>query len=88
MARWLSASERSKNGTAHRIPLSPEARAVLAEVPRGAGPFVFSSTDGMRPVSGYTTAKRGFDRLAKEAASSEGAEPPEAWSFHDLRRTV
>jgi integrase len=84
---WTIPSERSKNGTAHVVPLSPQARAVLAEVPRGAGPFVFSSTDGMRPVSGFTTAKRRFDRLALEAARAEGVEPPTAWSFHDLRRT-
>lgn len=85
---WTIPAERSKNGEPHRIPLSAQARAVLAGMPRGEGPFVFSTTDGMRPVSGFTTAKRRTDRMAAAAAEKAGAEPPASWSLHDLRRTA
>jgi integrase len=47
---WTIPAERAKNGKPHAVPLSTQARAVLAALPRGAGPFVFSTQDGARPV--------------------------------------
>ena len=61
---WVIPAERSKNGLEHRIGLSPQARALFAAIPRGVGPFVFSTTDGMVPVSGFTTAKRQIGRAS------------------------
>ena len=87
--KWTIPAERAKNGKAHTIPLSKAARDVLAMVPRGdLGPFVFSTTDGFRPISGFTTDKRRMDRVTAELAKREGVEPPEPWALHDLRRTA
>ncbi len=70
--------ERTKGGKPHAVPLSPAAKAVLADLPRMAGcPFVFSTT-GTTPVSGWSRAKQQLDRLV-------GIEP---WRIHDLRRSV
>jgi integrase len=85
---WTIPAERAKNRQPHRIPLSAEARAVLASVERQAGPFVFSTTAGHRPLSGFTTAKRRADRMAAATAEAAGGEPLASWSLHDLRRTA
>lgn len=85
---WTIPASRSKNGLEHRIGLSVPAKRILAEIPRWGGPFVFSTTDGMRPVSGFTTAKKRIDRLVDELAAREGREPLAPWTLHDLRRTA
>ena len=86
---WTIPAARAKNGREHELPLSLPARALLAGVPRGKGPFVFSTTDGERPVSGFSRAKAISDRYAAELQDS--AEPPACpvapWRWHDLRRT-
>ena len=57
-------------------PLPARAMAVLGEMPRVDGcPYVF--TNGRRPISGFSKAKRAFD----EASGTSG------WTLHDLRRT-
>lgn len=85
---WTIPAERAKNGKPHTIPLSVAARAVLATIPRGAGAFVFSTKDGVRPVSGFNHHKPLTDRLAAEIAEREGVAPVGAWTLHDLRRTA
>ena len=89
-ALWTLPAERTKTGEARVIPLSSAARAVLAEVPRWAltGEFVFTTTAGRRPVSGFSRAKARTDRIAAEVAAERGVEPPEPWGLHDLRRTA
>jgi integrase len=85
-AEWLMPGDRSKNGRAHTVPLSPLA---VAEIESFAGPnwpragFVFSTT-GTTRVSGHSRAKSRLDRLIRE---STGAELP-PWRLHDLRRTL
>lgn len=86
---WIIPADRTKNGRAHLVPLSEPARAVLRGLPRGrSGPFTFSTTDGAKPISGFTTARRRTDRLAAAAAARSGVEPPAPWKIHDLRRTA
>ena len=84
---WTLPAERAKNGREHQLPLSRPARTLLASVPRGEGPFVFSTTDGERPVSGFSRAKAITDRYVAEALAKAGAERMSAWRWHDLRRT-
>lgn len=84
---WTIPAERAKNGREHKLPLSQPARALLAAIPRGAGPFVFSTTDGERPVSGFSRAKSITDRYVAEDIARAGAEPMQEWRWHDLRRT-
>jgi integrase len=75
---WVIPSERSKNGKAHVVPLSPFALGLLGEVPRFLDcDYVFTTTR-KSPVSGFSKALR---RL------SEGSQTTD-WRWHDLRRTA
>lgn len=86
---WVIPRSRAKNRREHELPLSQPARAVLAAVPRGDGPFVFSTTGGERPVSGFSRAKAITDRYVTElqAPAEPPADPTAPWRWHDLRRT-
>lgn len=86
-AIWTIPAGKAKNGREHRVPLSGPARDLLSAVPRFTGPHVFTSGDGARPVSGFSKAKTRADALAAEIAKRAGVDPPEAWTWHDLRRT-
>ena len=58
---WIIPQERYKTGLELVIPLSPAAQAVLAAVPKiGKSGFVFT-TDGKRPIGGFSKFKRAFD---------------------------
>jgi integrase len=62
-AVWTIPGSRMKNGDAHEVPLSPLALDILGSLPRfQRGAFVFSSTDGRRPVSGFSKYKIRLDR--------------------------
>ena len=70
---------RTKNGKPHLIPLSAPARAILDAMPRGTGgEFLFSNSNGKRPVTAWGHAKGKIDAVAKI----------DPWRLHDLRRTV
>jgi integrase len=76
---WTIPKERSKNGRAHTVPLSPQAWAIIAAMPRLAGcPYVFT-VDGRSPIIGWAKAKT---RLSAKADIKEAG-----WRLHDLRRT-
>jgi site-specific recombinase XerD len=78
------AAHRTKNRREHFVPLAPMARDVLTSVPRLAGcPYIFS-TNGRRPVSGWSKVKRRLDALMEEELGHALREP---WRLHDLRRT-
>lgn len=59
---WTLPKERVKNNVEHVVPLSAQAAAILAALPRvhSREGFIFT-TNGERPVSGFSTAK---DRIA------------------------
>ena len=74
-----------KTGKPQVVPLSAQARAILAALPRGgAGPFLFSSDGGARPVSGFSKAKARLDR----AIAQRLGHPLPPWVVHDLRRSM
>jgi integrase len=77
-ADWTLPAERNKAKVDLVRPLSALALAVLAQMPRGEGPFVFSTTGGARPLSGYSKFKAAFDR----ACGCSG------WRLHDCRRSA
>lgn len=85
---WTIPTERAKNGVRHNVPLSPQAAALIANLPRQNGEFVFSTRGGKVPVSGFSKAKLGIDKAAgfldEEGQPIEGKEP---WRLHDLRHT-
>ena len=86
---WVLPAARSKNGKAHTVHLSEAAVCVLESVPRLEGTdLVFpatrvrrkgpdGSTPALRPISGFSVAKRRLD----EASEVTG------WTLHDLRRS-
>jgi integrase len=86
---WFIPSSRTKNRRQHELPLSNEARDILAEVPRGnEGPFIFSTSAGRRPVCGFSKSAAYTHRLAREKAEQWGVDIRDDWVVHDLRRTV
>lgn len=78
-ALWTIPAARMKGARAHVVPLAPDALALLRALPRfTAGDFVFTTTGGRKPVSGFSKAKARLD-----AASGVTG-----WVLHDLRRTA
>jgi integrase len=87
---WIVPSERYKTGLELVIPLSPAAQDVLAALPRiGKSAFVFT-TDGKRPLRGFSQLKRAFDAkvLAELRKQDPEAKALPNWTLHDLRRTA
>jgi integrase len=68
---------RAKTKKGRGIPLSPQAVAILAALPRLAGPYLLSAT-GERPRGDFARQKRYLD------ARLPGMPP---WVIHDLRRS-
>lgn len=98
-ALWSLPASRTKNGTAHTVPLSQAVLEILASVPRFDGSelvFPANTVAGRRAgnsISGISKVKSRLDQavaelIAKEAKDA-GVEPPslEPWRIHDLRRT-
>ena len=74
---WALPREATKGDRAHQVPLSPLVIQVLAALPR-TGAYIFTSTRGERPISGYSKIKARADKLAGF----------DDWRIHDLRRTA
>ena len=86
---WIIPPERYKTGLELVIPLSHAAKGALAAVPKiGKSGLVFT-TDGKRPIGGFSKFKRAFDAkvLAELRKQNSEAELPR-WTLHDLRRTA
>lgn len=88
---------RMKAKRPHEVPLTPPMIALLADLRKhreeeAKGAFVFSTTAGQRPISGFSKAKLALDaRVAKLREKELGEAPKEpipAWRLHDVRRTV
>jgi integrase len=75
---WVIPAARYKTGAEVALPLSAAAMQVLAEVPKIQGCDYLFSTDGRRPISGFSTFKLRFDLECGVRA----------WRLHDLRRTA
>jgi integrase len=73
---WTLPAARNKTKVELVRPLSIEARAVLPAKVDGC-PFVFT-TDGVAPLSAFSTFKLTFDKACGVAG----------WTLHDLRRTA
>jgi integrase len=67
-ALWTIPGTRMKNGDAHEVPLSQLALGILASLPRfQGGTFLFSTTGGKRPVSGFSKFKSRLDKAMLRA---------------------
>jgi integrase len=70
------------------VPLADASVALLARLPRfaGGGRYVFSTTGGRRPVSGFSKPKERLDTIMQRFVGTEEKLLP--WRLHDLRRTA
>ena len=74
---WSIPSSRTKNSRPHQIHLSSQAIKILKSLPSGKDQSFLFSTNGVRPVSGFSKAKKRIDLLSGV----------DNWRFHDLRRS-
>lgn len=94
---WIIASERSKNGDPHLVPITDSALAIWKGSPsiKNDANLVFPSTVGTA-LSAISKMKKKLDAkilaLMKDEASEAGDDPDdvkfEDWRLHDLRRTA
>jgi integrase len=75
---WIIPAERMKSDRAHQVPLASDALALLSSLPRFSGDFVFTTSDGQKPVNGFSRTKERLDALSCVTE----------WRIHDLRRTM
>jgi integrase len=83
-ARIELPAERTKNHTAHIVPLSPQAVEIICAQPRfTGGEYVFTTGSGKTHVKGFSKGKAKVDA----AVSDTGVDLPQ-WRIHDVRRSV
>jgi integrase len=90
----ISSEQEGSKASPHVLPLTGEIEAILDECPH-QGPFVFSTTRGMRPLTMGSKLKSEVDRLMlaelKREAEEHREDPKkvklEPWTNHDIRRT-
>ena len=70
--------DRNKSGETIITPLLPHLQDILDGCPRGNGQYIFSTTLGEKPISGFSQI-RSF--LKKHSETSD-------WTFHDFRRSI
>jgi integrase len=91
---WTIPAARMKGDAAHEVPLSPLAIEIVSSLAkpeeRKPDSYVFSTTSGKAPISGFSKAKITLDRNINEerVRVDPTASPIEAFVFHDLRRTM
>jgi integrase len=84
---WVIPEERMKGGARHAVPLVPEILALLESLPRFAGgDYLFSTTGGKVPVSGFSKAKARLNKIMRMDVEAQGL-PFEPFVIHDIRRT-
>lgn len=93
-------AERMKAKRPHEVALSAPMIELLEGMTRGKGEYVFSSTDGERPIGGFAKLKTKLDKKVAELHAREMKEAranrrdvgrpkdPADWRLHDLRRTM
>lgn len=87
---WIIPGGRYKTKLDHAIPITDEARELIGSKPtdfKGNSWFIFSTTNGFRPFSGFSKAKRALDAEVAEIRKETGRGPMPRWTLHDLRRT-
>jgi integrase len=88
---WIIPGERYKNKLDHVIPLSEQARSLIGDKPegfKGNAWFVFSTTGGGKPFSGFSKAKKLLDAEIAKIRKAEDRPKMARWTLHDLRRTA
>jgi integrase len=94
---WTIPPERFKSDAVQLVPMAGQAATLVKALPQWVGgDFLFSTTAGRKPVSGFSKAKARLDqrmlRTLKALARKRGDDPKqvtlEPFVIHDVRRTV
>ena len=84
---WVIPEERMKGGAPHALPLVPQIQALLKSLPLFAGgDYLFSTTGGKKPISGFSKAKARLDKLMRLDLETKGLSF-QPFVIHDIRRT-
>ena len=78
---WTIPAELAKNGLAHRVPVSPQARSLLADVRQQTGRSVWVFASPRKKGAHIKTVTRAAQRIAEVAGLED-------FTAHDLRRTA
>ena len=70
--------DRNKSGGTIITPLLPHLKEIIESCSSGDGQFVFSTTDGAKPISAFSQIK---SQLQTASGTSD-------WTFHDFRRSM
>ena len=81
---WHLPGGRTKNEQPRTLPFPKAALEILRSLPTFRGPYVFSTTSGERPISGFSDLKERLDR--RVTVEFPPGQPD--WTLHDLRRTM
>lgn len=94
---WTIPKEKAKNGRAHEVHLSNIVMEIIQGLPQiGGEPRFALTTNGERPVSGFSKSKARLDTFMLDQLRAEIAEARngaaakaeiDPWILHDLRRT-
>jgi len=87
---WNIPAARMKAKRPHEVPLTLEMVALLRDLRehRGRGDYVFSTSLGERPISGFSKVKSRLDNTIVEMRCDAEESPLPAWTIHDIRRAV
>jgi integrase len=87
---WTIPGNRYKTKVDHVIPLTAVVKALIGEKPEGVDGnswFVFSTTSGEKPFSGFSKAKKALDTEITKRRKAGNRPAMSRWTLHDLRRT-
>jgi integrase len=94
---WLDTEHRAVEIPASRyktkrpqvFPLSAPAWKLVQALPKwNGGDCMFTTTSGVRPVSGFSKAKARLDEIIAKQGAKDGLPPMDPWTVHDIRRSV
>ena len=81
---WLIPGERTKHGEPHLVPMTPTMQKLFGN----RQGFLFSSTGGDKPISGFSKMKKLIDAEIAAIRKADGRKAMPPWVLHDLRRTA
>jgi len=81
----LIPAARYKTGLPNAVPLTAAALKWFGDRKKG---YIFSTTGGKKPFSGWSKSKRELDALIARQRKKDGLKPMAPWVLHDLRRTA
>jgi integrase len=94
---WTLPRELTKGDRVHEVPITAPVGEIVTRLPRfSGGQYLFTTTSGKRPISGFSRAKKTLDEtvllrrqevaLGRRANAQSQGMP--GWVLHDLRRTA